>query len=598
MKKLFLLTSVFAAALFTACSSDEPAVSGGNGDESGNTETHYLAVNVVSTSGQGASFAQSRADVNPMDPTTGYENGTTDENKVTKVRFYFFDEKGEAVNVKAGATHNYYDWEEDKDEDYGNGIVDPNVTRQLNAVLVINTKEGDALPAQMLAVVNPRSFLDGKSYDLEAIRLLSSDYATYANGGTIVGENHVSEGNEFPMCNAVYMDPTITIVSKPEDQIVKANRITTENYQNSPENAKKFPVNIYVEREVAKVRVNTEGMTFENNMLKLQHKTGDEYSDLTVDGKQIYLKLNGWNVTGDLTRCYLSKRINVAWTNASLGFVWNYPTFFRSYWASECNASGTTNRYINFKDADNCGFTGDKTFTYCNENAGRAANSTKKPTKVMLSGMLCDADGNALTICEYYGVKFIETPDKETGEQLPALKAQVLKYLTEDGTKYYKKTEVNGDDVYTLISTEDITFKTAKAAGKLDANGKGTYYVFPCLTNEAMEYAWYTAIGADGEYNAGDLNDKLLASQHAKIWNTGDTYYYADIEHYGKQKGVVRNHIYDIAVGGIYGFGTPVWDDEEIIVPEKPEDDDTYIAAKINILSWRIVPSTVVFDWK
>ncbi|MDE7396233.1 MAG: Mfa1 family fimbria major subunit [Muribaculum sp.] len=594
MKKLFLLTSVFAAALFTACSSDEPAVSGGN-DETGNTETHYLAVNVVSTSGMGASFAQSRADVDPQDPRTGYENGTADENKVTKVRFYFFDENDEAVVVKAGATHNYYDWEEAEDKNFGDGVVDPNVTRQLNAVLVINTKAGDALPAKMLAVVNPREFLDGRSFDLEDIRALTSDYATYANGGTIdfrdndgIGEYHVSKGNEFPMCNAVYLQ---------DGEIVKANRITTENYQNTPENAEKNPVNIYVEREVAKVRVNTGEMTFEGGLLKLKHKVADnKYDDMTVDGQQIYLKLNGWNVTADLNSGYLSKRINKSWTNETLGFVWNYPAFFRSYWADEC--TDAVNRYINFKDADNCGFTGDKTFTYCNENAVRTSKTGNQPTKVILSGKLCDEQGNALTICEYYGVKFIEIPDKETGELLPALKAQVLKYLTEDGTKYYKRTEESGKAIYTPISPADITFKTATVAGKLDKNKKGTYYVYPCLTENNTKIKWYTA--ADGESNITGtaLNNILLNMQHAKIWNTGDTYYYADIEHYGKQKGVVRNHIYDIAVGGIYGFGTPVWDDEEIIVPEKPEDDDTYIAAKINILSWRIVPSTVVFDWK
>ena len=38
------------------------------------------------------------------------------------------------------------------------------------------------------------------------------------------------------------------------------------------------------------------------------------------------------------------------------------------------------------------------------------------------------------------------------------------------------------------------------------------------------------------------------------------------------------------------GFGTPIYDPEEdFIVPDKPENVVSYVAAQINILSWRVV---------
>ena len=79
------------------------------------------------------------------------------------------------------------------------------------------------------------------------------------------------------------------------------------------------------------------------------------------------------------------------------------------------------------------------------------------------------------------------------------------------------------------------------------------------------------------------------------------TYYYYEIVHHGTgataTKGVVRNHIYETTVTKIAGFGTPVYNEELVIYPEKPSDNDHYIAAEINILSWRIVKNEYALEW-
>ena len=84
----------------------------------------------------------------------------------------------------------------------------------------------------------------------------------------------------------------------------------------------------------------------------------------------------------------------------------------------------------------------------------------------------------------------------------------------------------------------------------------------------------------------------------AKVWKDGYTYYYFDIKHLGNKIGVVRNHIYDANITKLTGLGTPVYNPDEIIYPEKPiDDEETFIAAQINILSWRIVKNDVELDW-
>ena len=95
--------------------------------------------------------------------------------------------------------------------------------------------------------------------------------------------------------------------------------------------------------------------------------------------------------------------------------------------------------------------------------------------------------------------------------------------------------------------------------------------------------------------------NKMLQEAPAEVRKGGMAYYYTTIKHLGEvgklgEYGIVRNHSYQISLNSIKGFGTPVYDPNKIIVPTIPSDDKTYLAAKINVLSWRVVPSTVDLD--
>ena len=77
------------------------------------------------------------------------------------------------------------------------------------------------------------------------------------------------------------------------------------------------------------------------------------------------------------------------------------------------------------------------------------------------------------------------------------------------------------------------------------------------------------------------------------------TYYYYEIKHLqgSDEIGVVRNHIYKTTITNIAGLGTPVYNPGDVIYPEKPEDNAHYIAAEINILSWRVVKNNYNLEW-
>lgn len=96
----------------------------------------------------------------------------------------------------------------------------------------------------------------------------------------------------------------------------------------------------------------------------------------------------------------------------------------------------------------------------------------------------------------------------------------------------------------------------------------------------------------DGVEATTEANTKIGATL-AEIRRDGMAYYHTGVEHLGTTKGIVRNHFYQIDVNTIKGFGTPVYDPDSKFEPVDPQEVKTYIAAKINVLSWRVVSQSV-----
>ena len=580
-----------AAMLFASCSSDEPVIPGDSDDVAG---AKYLTVNIVSTPDNAGSKAAG-------DPITGepgdatYEEGYASENKVNGVRFYFFDNDGNIAAVKADG-HNYVDWSPVTEDDK---IDMPNIEKMLKATIVISTKAGDLLPTRIAAVINPvTEALGTDNLSLTQLRDRTNDYVSLATG----------ENGAFVMINSVYS----------QNGEIAATAVSPANYASKADDAEKVPVNIYVERCVAKVRV-TLGTAVTPNDKGLIALKDSEGNPITVgvgsEKKQVYLKTTNWNITAETDKGYLSKHIDANWDASLFGNeAWNYAPFFRSFWAK--NTDKAHQHWHSFDDiATNGGKNYGRDLTnsiYTNENAVQDATldaastgaDVEKFTKVILAGELVDENGNVIEVCKYAGANII-------GES--NLKKLLLENLANNGMIYSYTTDAEGTH-YTSLKDEDVKFVTGINAAlgndtpDASEQTQGRHYVYLQLTETGAAKSWSKSdaqVQPEGARfaDAAAVNTYLAAQiGHAQIHKGGLTYYYFPIRHLGDENhvgyyGVVRNHIYDCTITKIAGLGTAVYDPTEVIYPEKPQDEETFIAAKINILSWRVVSNDVELDW-
>lgn len=593
-----------------SCSSDEP---GKGQDENDGGELQYLAIKIVTSDSQ-----NSRAQTN-------FEDGSGNENNVKTIRFYFFDESGAAVIVKKNRGNNTYDVTTGIEED----VEDPesdNIEKVLKAVLIIDTKAGDKLPAQVVAVINPK--YDAQNLSLSDLRTKSYNYAAEANK---------NNEDSFTMSNSVY-------TTTDHSTIIKAVPISINDIKGDRTVAENNPIEIHIERTVAKVRAYLSGTitTTADGYIRAKEKKNDTDTDISIretptegttteTSTDVYIKILGWNVTSFTDRGYISKRINNAWdASALLGYDWNSFDRKRSYWAAYC--TDARNGYIDFNNISETNkFTltdgtvsagtekglGKKLATkptdntpipcvYTNENAERQTTPTIsiKETKIIVAAQLCDAGGKGLTVCEFLGSRMIGQ------ENLKKQMLSLLRTTADSNGKRHTHYKKNSDGTFSEIHTGDITFVHSNYPDPVEDTDTKRYPVKAVLTSAAEKEEWYTwtkdteptstnALDESMKTTYTEINSHLAQLGNAKIYNNGLTYYYASIEHEPTSStakyGVVRNHIYEICVDGFYGLGTPVYDPGKVIIPEDPNDTQGYLAAQIKILSWALKTQHVTF---
>ena len=540
MKRRVLWLSMMAAVLLSACSNEENEPAQDNG-------TKYLAVNIVAA---------------PATRAESFEDGTTDENKVTNVRFFFFNNSGEAVYVTNGGQNNYAD----ATPEAGDNKTGENVDQELQAVVVIDTKNGDRIPEQIAAVLNPTTDITTYgSMSLSQLQAKTANFSTPAN-----------ESNQFVMCSSVYANGGSEVAS---------TKIEAGNLQTTQEAAKNSPVNMYVERNVAKVITDFSGASTDTKGNYIVTKA--DGSNLTINGVDASVKVLGWLPTQTAPNSYLSKHISASWAAElfSASEPWNNPTYHRSYWAISPNF-GTAPAYGYPTYAQIYAHTSGP--YYCEENAAVDNYGTDptaaQATKVIVAAQLMQKDTDTpITNAAQWGGMF-------DGED--AVKTTMANFL------HIKDASDNA------IAADDIVFKTAASVGELT----NLYYVYAQLSTAGKAKTWKDA-DTGNSLTTDEVNTKLKNMGPVKIWKGGYCYYYATIKHLNSgatgmgKVGVVRNHVYKISITGFVGMGTPVYTDptnpsdpetDTPIIPETPADTETYIAAKISILSWRVVPSSII----
>ena len=594
MKKFTMFSSVLASALMlvvASCSSSDD-ITGGNGNAEGSTS--YLVINLNSVGNAPASRAA-------YEQGNGkYDDGEDLENRINKVRFYFYNADGTAYKLQnTGTNGGDQNWiEQEVTTETGNHSV--TVSGKTQAVLVLSG-ESNVSPASMLAVVNPEV---GSSQLDENMVSRWSKMRTELTGKTF------HDGNGFVMTNSTYEDGGKDLCTT----LLSGRTYSTKD------KALANPVDVYVERINAKVKdfidpdnanfvkVTTDE-TLDGVNFNGKYKTKEKVGDLTVtksDGSPeeipVFAYIEAWGVADENDQSTYYKQIDVHnWTDATLGFdgtdtPWSSRDYHRCFW-SEGVAFGGTPAHLptNHPFSEYKANLGDALYTLPNTPTNYLGGTTGKAydnpmnselTKFLVTARLAytDASGNILPaeICTYKGQKFL-------GQE------NVKKVIADDLGTYYKMTTTATGTTYDKIEPTDIEFSTTtEGSSKLQ-----DYQVVAKLKSSITEL--YRLSG--GEYvsaNMADVKNELQAVP-VEIHNGGRTYYYTPIKHLGKkgsiaEYGIVRNHSYQVELNSIKGFGTPVYDPTKVIVPVVPSDDLTYLAARINVLSWRVVPSTVDLD--
>ena len=594
MKKFTMLSSVLASALMltvASCSSED--VAGGDA-QNGKGATSYLAVNIENVGSAPASRSYEQGGGT-------YDDGVGAESTINKVRFYFFNGDGTPyLLVNKDATNeqsvNYLD--QTVETDGG----DHNNTAEIKTKAVLVLKgETKAIPASVIAVINP-DVLESTTLHNNGIMTLS-ELRTSATGTKFHDET-----NGFVMSNSVYESAGQDVCSTPV-----ANKVFATS-----EAALKQPVDIYVERVNAKVnaridadyvRTNeTEKAWSKNAEGKYQIEVGsidvttyEENTNATptTDTYPVFAVVQGWQLADANGKAEVCKQINTSWYAGELGISpWTTSDYHRCFWSMSVpinfGAQGGVNRPVNhaFKDITlslSDAFSTTPVYTLPNTPDKVVTNPTTSVntlTKLIVAAKLVYKDGNGnyntAQVCQYRGLTLL-------GEDA------VKKHIAGGFKQYLKKTKTASGDVYNSIEASDITFKTVPGSSTVK-----DYEVVATLASTVGEL--YVK---DGETTyktvSKDVVNAELAKEEAQVRTDGATYYYTPIKHLGEagklgEYGIVRNHSYQVTIQNIKGFGTPVYDPKKEIDPMIPSDENTYLAASIKVLSWRVVSSKVDLD--
>lgn len=539
MKIFKLFPLACAALMMTACSSDND-IEGGSTNPAGDAQ--YLAVNIVNVG-----TTPTRATL------PGYADGTAAESKINKIRFYFFHANGSAYGLKnaTGGVDNYIE-KTITTTDMGTADGTNTVGAITNAILVIEGTTKQA-PASVIAVVNPESITPVLGTDPKSLNDLTNN---------VTGKQFytIATKDNFAMTNSVYVEAGRTVCPS-----LVAGHIGTDKTT-----AEANPVKIYVERVVAKVGADLSTLTANAaGTTKYGMKVG------TYSSKDIYAVIDGWGVADENGTANVEKHITNSWKDADLGIsTWTTADYHRSFWetsvAFDASNAKVNHNFNDYKAAHDG-------IVYTLPNTPTAATTdiyNNDLTKFLVTATLRYQDEHGAwqnaEICKYQGVEYLG---------IDALKEAIATTFN----VYY--TEAGG--VYTPIQAGDVDFTTTGTSLK-------DYQVSPVLKTGKT---YYKKNPTGTGYTP--LTTENISTYPAEVRKEGKAYYYIPIRHLGAATtdlayyGVVRNHWYKVKVNSLKGFGTPVYEDTKTIIPTIPDDSNTYLAAQINVLQWRVVEQSV-----
>lgn len=557
MKKFRVLSSVLVSALMMtvmSCSSSDDLNDGGPDAN----DKSYLSIRINNV----GSVAGSRA-------AGDYSDGTADENHIESVRFYFFHSDGTPYMLKNDGKSTGKNWLEKNSDLNTENKQNPNVSMISNPLLVIEGNTG-ASPAAMIAVINPNS-LDGDKLG-DGAKSLDD-----VKRSSIFSKFYTTGNKNFVMSNSVYV----------ANGVEKCASIVTGYVATTADAAKSKPVDLYVERVVAKVQPTIDATYTADDGRKWIKIDGKDAIKVGVYGfNDIYAVVDGWGVADENGKAALVKQVKTAWNDENLGIsVWTSPDYHRCFWTSSVAFAAGTGAEGNVPVNHSYNDFAARKLTDCAYTLPNAPTSVDADpyastlTKMVLATHLVYKDGadyKPAEICQYRGQEYLHVED-------------VKKEVANNFADYY----IKKGDTRTKLQSSDIEFTT-------QADGIKDYQVVATLRSLAAGETLQKKTGTTEEASSyqdvtRETLQNLMNGEPAQIRKDGKAYYFIPIRHLGTDPkklgyyGIVRNHVYSINIQNMYGFGTPVFDPSKVIVPTIPSNDATYLAARINVLSWRVV---------
>ena len=573
------LISIALLSLAVACSKENVTSNQGGSDAN-----QYMAVDIAMSVGSSTKAPADYRDGSEAESTVNVKNSI----------FLFYDAYGNFL------TSGVISATEGSVDENGNLKLTTNnqsgyVEKESKAVIVLGPTR--LRPALVLAVLN---------YDnCDALKNLS-----LADAHSQVDNREIStEAGKFTMTNSVYVDGK---------NIVNATPIAASSVKETKEEALKTPVQIYVEREVAKVNMKAKDGLKKTADGKICFETPNAES--VLDGVKVSARIvvDGWAANAFNTTSYLVKDVPTSWLVTYPFANWYEEVAKRTFWAQDPNYSGSEEyvfgrtpedepgtyknvKYLSWEEAtqnkvDSYNYMYENTTDKASArvNGGELANVPTILIAAHVETAKIGAAWERQDIYKFGGLFYTNDALKNyAAEQI--LKGKLhWEYTTTEGQKNasVEPKQIDSKIVANVVDNSgsvkvEVTAVTAPAEGaKLMKEDNSVI--------ESADWAKTVEDILNGE------NGFNIAKKELVCFKNGMCYYQVPIKHNQAAEdvtyGTVRNHIYELTLSKIAKIGNPVFDPEEKLVLIPGEEKNYYVSAELKVLKWRVITQDVVIE--
>ena len=573
------LISIALLSLAVACSKENVTSNQGGSDAN-----QYMAVDIAMSVGSSTKAPSDYRDGSEAESTVNVKNSI----------FLFYDAYG---NFLTSGVISATDGSVDEN---GNLKLTTNnqsgfVEKESKAVIVLGPTR--LRPALVLAVLNY-----DKCNELKTLSL--------ADAHTQVDSREIStEAGKFTMTNSVYVDGK---------NIVNATPIAASSVKETKEEALKTPVQIYVEREVAKVNMKAKEGLKQTAEGKICFETPNAES--VLDGAKVSARIvvDGWAANAFNTTSYLVKDVPASWLVTYPFANWHDEAAKRTFWAQDPNYSGSEEyvfgrtpegepgtyknvKYLSWQEATE---NNTEAYNYMYENTTDKASArvnggelANVPTILIAAHVETAKTGAAWVrqdIYKFGGLFYTnEALNNYAAEQI--LKGKLhWEYTTAEGSKTASM-EPKQIVATFIANVVDNSGSVKVKVAKITAPAEGAKLMKE--DNSVIESADWAKTVEDILNGENGFN---IAKKELVCFKNGMCYYQVPIKHNQTDDdvayGTVRNHIYELTLSKIAKIGNPVFDPEEKLVLIPGKEKNYYVSAELKVLKWRVITQDVVIE--